>query len=80
MPRFSGGKLSVRIACPTGCSPPPVAPCSARSRIRVGRLGASPQSSDVTLNPVMQVRNRRLRPKVFASQPEIGMMMALVTR
>ncbi len=80
MPRFSGGKLSARMAWPEGCSPPPAAPCRARSTISEARLGASPHNSEAIVKPVMQTRKKRLRPKVLESQPEIGITMALVTR
>ena len=32
------------------------------------------------MKPAMQTRKKRLRPKVFESQPEIGITTALVTR
>ena len=39
-----------------------------------------PQRNDETVKPVTDIISRRLRPKVAASQPVIGRMIALATR
>ena len=38
--RLAAGKVSTRIACSTGASPPPAMPCSTRKQISQLRLGA----------------------------------------
>src|SRR5579883_3182009 len=80
MPRLLGGKVSARMDCARGCSPPPQAPWSTRNRTSAPRLGASPQSSELMVKPTMQIMKKRLRPKVAASQPLIGSTTALETR
>src|SRR6185295_18785591 len=37
--RFAAGKVSTRMACSTGASPPPPMPCNMRKKIRRPRLG-----------------------------------------
>src|ERR1700722_17700708 len=79
-PRFSGGNVSARIACTIGCRPPPPAPCKIRKKRRRPRLGAIPQSNELTVKIARQVMKKRLRPKMVTSQPLIGSTMALATR
>src|SRR6202011_2140896 len=79
-PRCCGGKVSAKIAWAIGCSPPPPAPCRIRKRRRKPRLGAIPQSKELTVKTVKQAIKNRFRPKVPASQPLIGRMMAFETR
>src|SRR5262249_28148659 len=79
-PRFSGGKVSARMACAIGCRPPPPAPCKIRKSRRKPRLGAKPQSNELTLKIARQIMKNRLRPTAPASQPLIGRTMALETR
>src|SRR5215813_1266926 len=79
-PRFSGGKVSARMACAIGCKPPPPAPCMTRKRRRKPRLGANPQSSELIVKIPRQLMKKRLRPKAPASQPVIGRMIAFDTR
>ena len=62
-PRFSGGKVSARMACAIGCSPPPPAPCSTRKKRRSPRLGANPQSKELTVKMPRQAMKKRFRPK-----------------
>src|SRR5215469_5904279 len=63
-----------------GCNPPPPAPCRTRKRRRKLRLGANPQSSELTVNIARQLVKKRLRPSAPASQPVIGRMIAFDTR
>src|SRR5581483_11676910 len=79
-PRFSGGKASSRIAWERGCKPPPQAPWIIRKKIRKPRLGANPQKNDAVVNPMTEESNNRLRPKLLASHPVMGRMMAFATR
>jgi hypothetical protein len=79
-PRFSGGNVSARIAWAIGCSPPPPAPCSTRKRMIALRLGAIPQSSELTVKAARQAKKKRLRPKTLANQPVMGSTIALETR
>ena len=51
------------MACAIGCSPPPPAPCSTRKKRRSPRLGATPQSKELTVNTPKQVMKKRFRPK-----------------
>src|SRR5208282_1725828 len=79
-PLCCGGKVSARMACAMGCSPPPPAPCNTRKRRRNPRLGAMPQSKELTVNTVKQAMKNRFRPSVPASQPLIGKIIAFETR
>src|ERR1700691_2164580 len=51
-----------------------------RKKIRNGSDGASPQKKEAVVKPVSDNISRRLRPKVVASQPVIGRIMAFATR
>jgi len=51
-----------------------------RKKMRNGNVGASPQKKEAVVNPVTDSMSRRLRPKVVASQPVMGRIMALATR
>src|SRR5215469_701212 len=79
-PRFSGGKVSARIACAMGWRPPPPAPCRTRNNRRISKLGAKPQRSELKVNTVRHVMKNRFRPKLAAIQPLMGSTMALETR
>jgi hypothetical protein len=79
-PRFSGGKLSNRMACDIGWSAPPAAPCKIRERINRSRLSAAPHRADAAVKSAMQIVRNRLRPKRIPSHPVIGSTMALDTR
>src|SRR6202043_1692542 len=63
-----------------GCKPPPPAPWSTRNRRRKPRLGAKPQSRELTVKIPKQDMKKRFRPKVLANQPLIGRMMAFETK
>ena len=52
----------------------------AERRSATARFGAMPQRNDDDVKPVTDIISSRLRPKVAASQPVIGRMMALATR
>jgi hypothetical protein len=79
-PRCAGGNASSITACESGCMAPPVAPCRRRNSTSIGRLGASPQSSEATVKPVTETISNRLRPKNRASHPVSGSTIALATR
>src|SRR5262245_56642625 len=79
-PRSSGLNDSSSTACDSGCSAPPVAPCRMRKITSAGRFGASPHSTDATVNPAVETINSRLRPSTEASHPVNGRMIALATR
>src|SRR5262245_18517497 len=80
LPRSCGGNASSSTACDSGCIAPPVAPWIRRNVTSNGRFGARPHNSDERVKPVTDVINSRLRPKLRASQPVIGRMIALATR
>src|SRR5580704_3531733 len=79
-PRFCGGKVSARMACAMGWSPPPPAPWITRKRSSMFRLVALPQRTEAVVNMKMQKMKKRFRPKRLASQPLIGRTMALDTK
>src|SRR5580692_6385406 len=79
-PRCCGGNVSAKIACAIGCSPPPPAPCSTRKKRRNPRLGAIPQSKELTVKILKHAMKKRFRPKAPASQPLMGRMIAFETR
>src|SRR5271169_6268879 len=54
-PRFSGGKVSARIACSLGPMPPPPAPCKMRKMMSKGSVGAKPHKMEETVNRATQV-------------------------
>ena len=55
MPRFAGGKVSARMACSLGASPPPPSPCRTRKKISDARLGAMPQRNELMVNSATQI-------------------------
>ena len=55
MLRFSGGKVSARMDCSLGWSPPPAAPWTTRKKTSMGRVGAKPQSSEAMVNRKTQL-------------------------
>src|SRR5579864_8340900 len=63
-----------------GWSPPPPTPWMTRKMIRIARLGAAPQNSELRVKRKMQRRKKRFRPKRLASHPLMGRTMALDTR
>ena len=68
------------MACDSGCSAPPPAPCTARASKIIPRLVAEPQANDETVKMTMQVMRKRLRPKRSANQELAGRITALATR
>src|SRR5215471_3672600 len=79
-PRFSGGKVSARIACAIGWSPPPPAPWRARKKISTPRPGAEPHNTELTVKRRIQSRKKRFRPNRPASHPLIGRTTAFAAR
>ena len=61
-------------------NPPPPKPCNTRHKSRNPRLGAIPQSSELSVKNAMHDRKNRFRPITPASQPLTGRMMAFDTR
>ena len=80
MPRFCGGKLSMRMAWDSGWSAPPAAPWSTRASTSMAMVGAAPQAAEARVKPVTQSIRKRLRPNVLLSHPVMGSTMALLTR
>src|SRR3954467_9105399 len=80
LPRALGGEASSSTACDSGCSAPPVAPCTMRKKISDDSVGARPHRNDDTVKPTTDSISSRLRPNALASQPVIGRMIALATR
>ncbi len=80
LPRSWGGKASSSTACESGCMTPPVKPWMTRKTIRIGRVGASPQSEEARVKAPTDASRRRFLPKKLASQPVIGRMTALAVR
>src|ERR1700737_1004139 len=68
------------MAWAIGCSPPPPAPCRTRKSRRSPKLGAKPQSKELTVKIPKQPMKKRFRPKAPASHPLMGRMMAFETR
>ncbi len=54
-PRLATEKVSARMACSDGASPPPPMPCRMRAMIRNGSVGARPHSSEQIVNSATQV-------------------------
>ncbi len=54
MPNCSGGKLSARMACSVGCKPPPLSPWITRKKTSQPKVGASPLSAELIVNPATQ--------------------------
>src|SRR6202008_4854042 len=79
-PRFSGGKVSARIACVIGCSPPPKAPCSTRKKSSSPRLGATTHKNELTVKKATHIRKKLLRPSQPTRKPLIGSTTAFETR
>jgi hypothetical protein len=80
IPRFAGGKLSIKTACEIGCNAPPAAPWITRAMIRKPRLPAIPHRADAIVNKVMQPMRNRLRPKTWPNQLVAGRMIAFESR
>ena len=80
MPCFSRGKLSSRIACESGCSAPPPAPCRMRASTSTGMLQANAHKNEAKVNNAVHASRNRLRPKRSDSQPLAGSTMAFATR
>src|SRR5258705_5130424 len=79
-PRFSGGKVSPRMACAIGCKPPPNAPCKTRNRRRSPRLGAIPHRRELAVEGTMHVNEKRFRPRHPTSHPLLGGKIAFQTK
>ena len=68
------------MAWESGMSGPPPMPWSTRARSSTFRFGASPHSTEATVNATVQRRKKRLRPRMPASQPVAGRTTALAAR
>src|SRR5262245_64729570 len=79
-PRSSGLNDWRSTACESGCSAPPVAPCTMRNSTSDGKFGASPQSTDAAVNPAVDAMSSRLRPSIDANHPVSGRTIAFATR
>jgi hypothetical protein len=79
-PRFSGEKLSPKMACAIGCKPPPNAPCKTRNKRRNPRLGAIPQRKELVVKNTIQSKTNRFLPSHATSHPLSGRTIALETR
>ncbi len=75
-----GGNVSRRIAWERGWSAPPPIPWRTRKKTSIPRLVDAPHKRDAPVNREIEKTRYRFRPKVRASHPVIGMMIALETR
>src|ERR1700728_687154 len=80
MPCFSRGQLSTRMACDTGCIPPPPAPWITRNSTSIGREGASPHSSELNVKMITHPMKNLLRPNSAENHPVSGSPIAFETR
>ena len=55
-------------------------PCTARKNSNSGRLGAKPQSSELTVKMASDIMKYRLRPINSASHPLMGKTIAFAAR
>ena len=55
MPSCRGGKVSTRMPCSEGWSPPPPSPWRTRKKISSSMLGAAPQRAELIVNSSTQV-------------------------
>ena len=65
--------------CDIGMIGPPNRPCMTRNAISIGRVCASPHSSENRPKPSSAMRNTRTAPKREASQPVSGTQIASAT-
>ena len=63
-----------------GCNPPPPMPWTARKNSNSGRLGARPQSNELSVKIVREIMKYRLRPIISASHPLMGSTIAFAAR
>src|ERR1700728_2551278 len=80
MPCFSRGKLSTKMACDTGCIPPPPAPGIKRNSTSIGSEGASPHSSELNVKMITHPIKNLLRPNSAENHPVRGSTIAFETR
>ncbi len=69
----SFGNTDTRIACDVATRPPPNSPCNTRAATSAPNEVAMPHSMLASVNPTIENRKYRLRPKRSASQPVSGM-------
>ena len=60
VPCCSGGKLSSRMDCASGCMPPPPTPCSTRATISMGMFRDMPQSMEAPVKARMESMQQAL--------------------
>src|SRR4030065_2322402 len=80
IPCSRGGNVSSRIAWERGWSAPPPIPWRTRKKTSIPRVVDDPHKKDAAVNRRMEKTRYRFRPKVRASHPVIGMVIALETR
>jgi hypothetical protein len=56
MPRLAGEKVSARIDCSVGASPPPPTPCRTRKKMSAPRFGATPQRNELMVKRATLIR------------------------
>ena len=59
---------------------PPLAPWITQATISISRVTAAPLARDEMVNAAILIMRKRLRPRNWAIQPEMGSTMALATR
>ena len=79
-PRWRSGKISHIVAWAIGTIGPPPSPWRIRIATRNSRLGARPDSNELTVKRVVQIRKSRRRPSTPVSHPVAGITMALAAR
>src|SRR6267143_3817168 len=79
-PCLAGGKDSNKIACESGCSAPPPAPCKIRATINTPRVGAMPHKTEAAVKITTHARKNRLRPKKDENHALAGSTIAFEIR
>ena len=74
------GKLANNMPWPRGCRGAPKTPCRMRNRISASKEFAMPQSAVAMVNPITVPTSRLRQPSRAASQPVIGVAIAVATK
>ena len=80
IPRWRGGKISMRIAWESGMRGPPPRPWRSRAPTRNSRLGATPDRRELAMKTVVESRKKRRRPRRATSQPVAGRITPFAAR